>query len=149
MMTGHMLNQNNKIMVDSIKRLLRRGATTNLRKIVDKTHAADLSIVFRSLSVANQLQLLHMIRDTEKKGILFSELDEDTFSTLSNELALEDIVEVLEQMPSDDVADLMRDRAACDFARPADDHWRGDTAFVTPCLELPERLSRRHPYRNC
>jgi magnesium transporter len=107
MMTGHMLNQNNKIMVDSIKRLLRRGATTNLRKIVDKTHAADLSIVFRSLSVANQLQLLHMIRDTEKKGILFSELDEDTFSALSNELALEDIVEVLEQMPSDDVADLI------------------------------------------
>ena len=107
MMTGHMLNQNNKIMVDSIKRLLRRGATTNLRKIVDKTHAADLSIVFRSLSVANQLQLLHMIRDTEKKGILFSELDEDTFSALSNELELEDIVEVLEQMPSDDVADLI------------------------------------------
>jgi magnesium transporter len=102
-----MLNQNSKIMVDSIKRLLRRGATTNLRKIVDKTHAADLSIVFRSLSVANQLQLLNMIRDTEKKGILFSELDEDTFSVLSNELEIEDIVEVLEQMPSDDVADLI------------------------------------------
>lgn len=101
-----MLN-NNKILVDSIKRLLRRGATTNLRKIIDKTHAADLSIVFRSLSVANQLQLLNMIRDTEKKGILFSELDEDTFSNLSNELKLEDIVEVLEQMPSDDVADLI------------------------------------------
>jgi magnesium transporter len=48
-----------------------------------------------------------MIRDTEKKGILFSELDEDTFSTLSNELELDDIVEVLEQMPSDDVADLI------------------------------------------
>ena len=102
-----MLNQNNKIMVDSIKRLLRRGATTNLRKIVDKTHAADLSIVFRSLSVANQVQLLNMIHDTEKKGILFSELDEDTFSALSNELELEAIVEVLEQMPSDDVADLI------------------------------------------
>lgn len=102
-----MLNENNKILVDSIKRLLRRGATTNLRKIVDKTHAADLSIVFRSLTVGKQLQLLNMIQDTEKKGILFSELDENTFSTLSNELELEDIVEVLEQMPSDDVADLI------------------------------------------
>jgi magnesium transporter len=102
-----MLNENNKILVDSIKRLLRRGATTNLRKIVDKTHAADLSIVFRSLTVGKQLQLLNMIQDTEKKGILFSELDENTFSTLSNELELDDIVEVLEQMPSDDVADLI------------------------------------------
>jgi len=102
-----MSNENNKILVDSIKRLLRRGATTNLRKILDKTHAADLSIVFRSLPVAKQLQLLDMIKDTEKKGILFSELDESTFSALSDELALEDIVEVLEQMPSDDVADLI------------------------------------------
>ena len=102
-----MLNKNNRILVDSIKRLMRRGATTNLRKIVNKTHAADLSIIFRSLPVVQQLQLLDMVKDTEKKGILFSELDEDTFVALSNELELEDIVEVLEQMPSDDVADLI------------------------------------------
>jgi magnesium transporter len=102
-----MLNKNNRMLVESIKRLLRRGATTNLRKIVKKTHAADLSIVFRSLPLPQQLQLLDMIGDTEKKGILFSELDEDTFAALSNELELEDIVEVLEKMPSDDVADLI------------------------------------------
>ena len=102
-----MPNKNNRILVDSIKRLMRRGATTNLRKIVNKTHAADLSIVFRYLPVIQQLQLLDMIKDTEKKGILFSELDEATFVALSNELELEDIVEVLEQMPSDDVADLI------------------------------------------
>jgi magnesium transporter len=102
-----MLNKSNRILVDSIKRLLRRGATPNLRKIVDKTHAADLSIVFRSLPVVHQLQLLNMIRDTEKKGMLFSELEEDAFVALSDELELEDIVEVLEKMPSDDVADLI------------------------------------------
>lgn len=102
-----MLTKNNRMLVESIKRLLRRGATTNLRKIVNKTHAADLSVVFRSLPVPHQLQLLDMISDTEKKGILFSELDEDTFAALSNEMALEDLVEVLEQMPSDDVADLI------------------------------------------
>ena len=102
-----MLNKNNRMLVESIKRLLRRGATTHLRNIVNKTHAADLSIVFRSLPVPHQLQLLDMIRDTEKKGILFSELDEDTFSSLSNAMELEDLVEVLEQMPTDDVADLI------------------------------------------
>ena len=102
-----MLNKNNRMLVESIKRLLRRGATTHLRNIVHKTHAADLSIVFRSLPVPHQLQLLDMIRDTEKKGILFSELDEDTFASLSNAMELEDLVEVLEQMPTDDVADLI------------------------------------------
>ena len=102
-----MLNKNNRMLVESIKRLLRRGATTNLRNIVNKTHAADLSIVFRSLPVPHQRHLLDMIRDTEKKGILFSELDEDTFASLSNAMELEDLVEVLEQMPTDDVADLI------------------------------------------
>jgi len=74
-----MQGDRSKILIDSIKRLLRRDATPHLRKIVNKTHAADLSVVFRSLSVYNQRKLFEMIEDMEQKGVLFSELDEDTF----------------------------------------------------------------------
>ena len=74
-----MQTDRNKILVESIKRLLRRGATTHLGNIVNKTHAADLSVVFRSLSLMQQRKLFDMITDIEQKGILFSELDEDTF----------------------------------------------------------------------
>jgi magnesium transporter len=96
-----------KILVESIKRLLRRGATTHLSNIVNKTHAADLSAVFRSLSLSQQRELFGMITDIEQKGILFSELDEDAFLDLTDGIQLEDIVEVFEQMPNDDVADLL------------------------------------------
>ncbi len=96
-----------KILVESIKRLLRRGATTHLNNIVNKTHAADLSTVFRSLSLSQQRELFGMITDIEQKGILFSELDADTFLDLTEGIQLEDIVEVFEQMPNDDVADLL------------------------------------------
>ena len=48
-----------------------------------------------------------MIADVEQKGILFSELDEDAFLDLTEGIQLEDIVEVFEQMPNDDVADLL------------------------------------------
>ena len=102
-----MQTDRNKILVDSIKRLLRRGATTHLGNIVNKTHAADLSAVFRSLSLMQQRKLFDMITDIEQKGILFSELDEDTFLDLIEEMKLEDIAEILEQMPTDDVADLL------------------------------------------
>ncbi|MBL0712914.1 MAG: magnesium transporter [Desulfosarcina sp.] len=102
-----MLNGSNRILVESVKRLLRRGATTNLRKIITKTHAADLATVIRSLSLDNQLQLYNMIDDTEKKGDLFSELDEDTFLPLIEKIDLDDIVNVLELMATDDVADLI------------------------------------------
>ena len=102
-----MQSDRTKILIDSIKRLLRRNALTHLRKIVNKTHAADLSLVFRSLSIPNQHKLFEMIEETEQKGILFSELDEDTFLALNEGIELDDVVEIFEQMPTDDVADLL------------------------------------------
>ena len=102
-----MENDRNRILVESIKRLLRRGAASHLSKIVNKTHAADLSIVFRSLSRSEQFRLFEMINDTEKKGELLSELDEDSVVDLVEAFALEDIVVILDSMPSDDVADLL------------------------------------------
>jgi magnesium transporter len=97
----------NKILVDSVKRLLRRGATSHLAKIVNKTHGADLSVLFRSLSLAQQRRLFDMITDVEQKGILFSELEEDTFQDLIEDMPIEAIVEILESMPADDVADII------------------------------------------
>jgi magnesium transporter len=74
---------------------------------VNKTHGADLSVLFRSLSLAQQHKLFDMITDVEQKGILFSELEEDIFQDLIEEMPIEAIVEVLESMPADDVADIL------------------------------------------
>jgi len=102
-----MLTERSRILVESIKRLLRRNATSHLRKIVNKTHAADLSAVFRSLSLSQQHKLFDMIEDVEQKGSLFSSLDEDAFLDLIEDMRDEEIVSILEEMPSDDVADLV------------------------------------------
>ena len=97
----------NKILVDSVKRLLRRGAISHLTKIVNKTHGADLSVVFRSLSRDQQRKLFGMITDVEQKGIMFSELEEDIFQDLIEDMPVEAIVEILESMSADDVADII------------------------------------------
>lgn len=102
-----MQSDRSKILVDSIKRLLRRNAMHNLRKIVEKTHAADLSRVFDSLTLPDQHRLFQMIPDTEQKGVLFSELEEDTFLEFVEELELQEMVSILESMPNDDVADII------------------------------------------
>jgi len=101
------VDSNNKILIESIKRLLRRGALSHLRKIVNKTHAADLSEVFRSLSLSEQSRLYNLITDIEQKGILFSELEEDVFLDLVEDIKDDSIVEIFETMPTDDVADLL------------------------------------------
>ncbi|MGB9441948.1 MAG: magnesium transporter [Desulfobacterales bacterium] len=97
----------NKILVDSVKRLLRRGAISHLTKIVNKTHGADLSVLFRSLSRDQQRRLFDMIADVEQKGIMFSELEEDIFQDLIEDMPVEAIVEILESMSADDVADII------------------------------------------
>ena len=97
-----MQNNPSQILVDSIKRLLRRSANSHLKKIVNKTHAADLSVAFRSISLSDQLHLFSMIEDIEQKGALFSELEEDIFLDLIEELQLDEIVAILETMPTDE-----------------------------------------------
>ncbi|MCP4687746.1 MAG: magnesium transporter, partial [Desulfobacterales bacterium] len=95
-----MYSDRNRVLIESIKRLLRRNATAHLRKIVNKTHAADLSEVFRSLSLSQQHRLFDLIEDPEQKGVLFSELAEDVFLEFIDEMALDDIVVILENMPA-------------------------------------------------
>lgn len=96
-----------KRLADTVKRLLRRNAVTSLKKIVVKTHAADLSVVFHLITTSDQRRLFEMIPDLEQKGVLFSELDEDVFLTLVADMPVESLVEILAQMPTDDVADLI------------------------------------------
>jgi len=102
-----MHSESNKILLESIKRLLRRDATSHLHKIVKKTHAADLALVLGSLSVHNQIRLFDLIDDIDLKGEIFSNLDVDTFLNLVERMDLDDIVDILDLMPKDDVADLL------------------------------------------
>jgi magnesium transporter len=97
----------NKILLESIKRLLRRSATGPLRKIVNRTHAADLSAVFQSLPLSQQRTLFDLVQTTEDKGLLFSLVEEDTFKDLVTGMDLDAVAKIFESMPNDDVADLI------------------------------------------
>ena len=96
-----------RLLLDTIKRLLRRGATVHLHKIVNKTHAADLAVVFRFLTLREQETLFDLMDNVEHEAMLFSELEEEILLKLIEDMPAEKIAEILEQMPNDDVADLL------------------------------------------
>jgi len=96
-----------RILLDSIKRLFRRGASTHLHKIVNKTHAEDLAAVFRFLTLREQEAIFGLMDDVEREAILLSELEEEILINLIEDLPAEKIARILEQMPKDDVADLI------------------------------------------
>jgi magnesium transporter len=102
-----MEGERTRILVESIKRLMRRNAKAHLRKIVNKTHAADLSVAFRSLSPSHHRSIFDLVDNLDQKGLLLSELDVDTAKTLTEGMPVEEAVRILEHMPTDDVADLL------------------------------------------
>jgi magnesium transporter len=102
-----MKDDSNKILVESIKRLLRREASTHLKKIVNKTHAADLSVVFRSLSLPDQHKLFQMVDDIEEKGILLSGFEENKLLDFVRDVDIDELAAIFENMPADDAADLI------------------------------------------
>ncbi len=107
MVDTSMLSHRNRILVDSIKRLLRRNAVTHLRKMVNKTHAADLALVFKDIPLADQVKLFNMLESVEQKGILFATLDESIFPSLIDRLDINSVVEVFVEMSPDDVAAIL------------------------------------------
>ena len=46
---------------DTFRRLLRRHAQTNLIKLINKTHPADLAIVFRYFNDEEQVQVFNLM----------------------------------------------------------------------------------------
>jgi len=102
-----MQNEQIQILSVSLKRLLRRGATRQLINIINKTHMADLSIVFKELSSLNREKLFELIKDPEQIGILFSKLDESIFLEFVKNVEFEKLVVIFDHMPSDDAAELL------------------------------------------
>ena len=90
------------ILKDTFSRLLRRNATTNLKKIINKTHPADLAIIFRYFTENEQIQVFKLIEKGTQAIEFLTELDETLVEKLLN---LED---------STRIANLIKDASAND-----------------------------------
>ncbi|MFW6080385.1 MAG: magnesium transporter [Desulfosalsimonas sp.] len=103
-----MVTQRNYILIETIKRLLRRESHVRLKKIIGRIHAADLSTVFPSLSVSHRRELLRLIEDRQQQGVILSELDEDVVVSIIEGLGIDELAEILEKTPSDDAASFIK-----------------------------------------
>ena len=102
-----MRNEQIQILTTSFTRLLRRGASRQLVRILDKTHMADISIVFQELSASNRRKLFALITDPEDIGFLFSDIEESLFLEFVKHVEFEKLVKVFDNMASDDAAELL------------------------------------------
>lgn len=102
------MDQKLQILLDTVKKLIRRGAFPNLTKVVAKTHPADIAHLFRYLDLKEQRILFNLIEDAETAAAVLSEIDHATGAQLLEQIDQETITEVLQEMPYDDAVDIIR-----------------------------------------
>ena len=106
-MKKEMFSTEISILRDTFRRLLRRHAKTNIIKLIDKTHPADMALIFRYFNDSEQDTIFAMMKPSEKTVEFLNELDEAiTIRIVENETPSR-IAEILEEASSNEQAYLM------------------------------------------
>ena len=93
------------IVMQSVQRLLRRGAITNLSKMLGRMHPADIAKVITHLSSPKEKrEVFELVRGEAKRGQVLSELDGDSIQQVLADLLHSDIAWLLKDLGPDDVA---------------------------------------------
>jgi len=86
---------------------MRKGAVANMRRIVEKTHAADLAAIFLEMNDLEQGRLFQVLIQSQLAGDVLIELSQEVQQAMLVSLADGDLVEIFSEMDSDDAADLL------------------------------------------
>ena len=95
------------ILRDTFRRLLRRRAKTNIIKLIDKTHPADLALLFRYFNENEQGEIFNDLKPSEDTAEFLNELDESISIRLIENESPEKIAQILEYASSNEQAYLM------------------------------------------
>jgi len=102
-----MIGNEGMVLMDTVRRLNRRGAVAHLLKLLQKTHPADMAWVFRHLAPEERKKIFNIIAQTESVGEFLSEVDQSIMLELVQDLTPKFMVAIIAEMASDDVADLL------------------------------------------
>jgi magnesium transporter len=101
-MKKEMFEHEISLLRDTFRRLLNRKAKTNLVKLIDKTHPADLAVIYRFFIDDEQMYLFDLMKDSEYVSEFLSELDESILEDLLEEVVPERLVPIIRNASSDD-----------------------------------------------
>jgi magnesium transporter len=97
------------VVLDSVKRLLRIGATANLLNLLQKQHPADLAQVFGSLLETERHAVFSLLVERSSRLAMeaVSEMGPEEGAKLLTGRSADEIAKLLQEIPSDDAAALM------------------------------------------
>ncbi|HEX9428594.1 MAG TPA: magnesium transporter [Candidatus Polarisedimenticolia bacterium] len=96
-------------LVESVRKLLRRGATSHLLNMLQKVRAADLADVFKALDDEDRTTAFHLlaVSATSEAAALLSQMHPAQRAELLRGTSHEEVARVVQRLPSDDVAEIL------------------------------------------
>src|SRR6188472_1286458 len=133
------------LVLDSVRRLLRVGATANLLNLLQKQHPADLAQVFKELADRDRDASFTLLADRHGRLAMeaVSELGPEAGAALLATRPAEEIARLAQEIPSDDAAALIDylpeelSTAVLDLMRPK------ESGVVENLLEYAEQTAGR------
>ena len=133
------------VVLDSVKRLLRIGATANLFNLLQKQHPADLAAVFGELQERDRKAAFAVVVERSPKLAMeaAAELGPEMAARLLADRPAEEIAKLIQEIPSDDAAALVDylpeelSTAVLELMRPK------ESGQVGNLLEFPEKTAGR------
>jgi magnesium transporter len=97
------------LVLDSVRRLLRIGATANLLNLLQKQHPADLAQIFSELSDRDRQATFSLLAERNPRLAMeaVSELGPEAGAALLATRSAEEIAKLAQEIPSDDAAALI------------------------------------------
>ncbi len=126
--------------IEEISMLVKQEKSSKLINIIDKLHVADIAEIIENLSLIDAKYIYNLISNEEVSATVLIELEDDIRENLIQDLTAKEIVEeVIENLESDDAADVIGELA--DEKKQAVLSLIEDTThanYISKLLEFPE-----------
>ncbi len=96
-----------KLLLHSVRKLIRAGREKELVRVVGRAHPADLAYCFQKLGGHDRVQLFEAIPEDERAGEMLSELEPSVIDEFLPTLDDDRLTDLIGAMPSDDATDLL------------------------------------------
>ena len=112
------------LLLESVQRLLRRGANRRAKALLARTRPEDIATIFHPLVPRERRLVFDMLEGTQIQALVLAEMDEGLIPHILDPMPLDKVVTILQEVPADDVADILgcldEQRAAAILAKMKD-----------------------------
>ena len=100
------MNHTSRLALESARRLLRKGAYSHLKKILDKLHAADIALLMGQLSHKERLEIFNLLEPNKAAQVLV-EMDSLLQVEVLENMEPQEILKILSHLPPDEAVDIL------------------------------------------